>query len=322
MWLKRYLDLSAERPLWAHLADTILATNTPSSEKNIPSTIRINCYLQSWKTTMTTRSNQPPDLLRMIKVGQKYGLRMEGISFERAILREMPIWHHAQADSKIRRLTGSKASKCLQNKHNLTTVGGAEDLAAALITIEGRLNTHTSNDSCKCGGCTELRQNTGCEHPHTCMLLAQELLDTLPEKWDPRAEQPEDQEYNLDNLQKEKDEEIFNYHLTTAGNISDIFRVFTDLDHKPTNKAPTRLVKITNPRELSIVATDGSCVDNGQDTAIAGAGVFFGINDPRNQSIRVPTKTPEGILLTQSNQTAELLAAKITSEMIEKESPY
>ncbi|THU77988.1 hypothetical protein K435DRAFT_597321, partial [Dendrothele bispora CBS 962.96] len=315
MWLKRYLDFSTERPLWALLADTILATNVPSSERNIPVEIRINTYLQSWKTAMTIRSNQPPDLLRMIKVGQKYGLRIEGISFERNILREMPIWYHTQAAPKIRRLTNSRASKCLQNKHILTKVGEAEDLAAVLpvAIIEGRLvNEHTNNDHCECRDCIELRQSINCEHPHTCMLRAQELLDTLPEKWDPRAEQPEDHEYDLNNLQKERDEENFNYHLSTTGNISDIFRIFTDPDHKPINKVPTRKVVIANPRELSVVATDGSCIDNGQDTAIAGAGVFFGINDPKNQSIKIP-KISGDTALTQSNQNAELLATKVAS---------
>ncbi|THU83636.1 hypothetical protein K435DRAFT_601877, partial [Dendrothele bispora CBS 962.96] len=239
---------------------------------------------------------------------RKYGLRMEGISFERAILREMPIWHHAQADPKIRRLTNSRASKCLQTKHNLTTVGDAEDLAAVLPVVIIR-----GSDYCECQDCTELRQDVKCEHPHSCMLRAQELLDTLPEKWDPRAEQPEDHEYDLDNLQKERDEENFNYHLSTTGNISDVFRIFTDPNHKPVNKVPTRKVATTNPRELSVVATDGSCIDNGQDTAIAGAGVFFGMSDPKNQSIKIP-KTSGSTALIQSNQTAELLATKVASE--------
>ncbi|THU76589.1 hypothetical protein K435DRAFT_704520, partial [Dendrothele bispora CBS 962.96] len=98
-----------------------------------------------------------------------------------------------------------------------------------MVIIRGRLaNEHTNSDYCECRDCTELRQNINCEHPHTCMLRAWELLDTLPEKWDPRAEQPEDHEYDLNNLQKERDEENFNYHLSTTGNISDVFRIFTD----------------------------------------------------------------------------------------------
>ncbi|THU86900.1 hypothetical protein K435DRAFT_682697, partial [Dendrothele bispora CBS 962.96] len=31
-----------------------------------------------------------------------------------------------------------------------------------------------------------------CDNPHKCILRAQQLLDTLPPKWDPRSELPED----------------------------------------------------------------------------------------------------------------------------------
>ncbi|THV02272.1 hypothetical protein K435DRAFT_653642, partial [Dendrothele bispora CBS 962.96] len=312
MWLKRYLDFGSGRPLWALLADTLLATNTPSSEKNTPRSIRINYYLQSWKTGTTSQSNQPPDILRMLKIGRKYGLRIEGIAFERDILREMPIWYHSQADSKIRRLTGSRASKCLLIKHNLTTVGEAEDLAAILVTVEGRPNPHENNNHCRCSDCTNLREKMGCNHPNLCMLRAQDLLDTLPTKWDPHAEQPGDNEPSLTSLPSQKDEEIFDYRLSTSGNLSDIFRIFTDPSHKPVNEVPIRLFKVRNQIQQVTVATDGSCIDNGQTTAIAGAGVFFAANDPRNQSVRVP-KSLGDTTLTQSNQTAELLAVKLTS---------
>lgn len=46
------------------------------------------------------------------------------------------------------------------------------------------------------------------------------------------------------------------------------------------------------------VYTDGSCANNGKENAIAGMGVYFGEEDPRNISKRVTGK--------QSNNTAEL----------------
>jgi hypothetical protein len=44
-----------------------------------------------------------------------------------------------------------------------------------------------------------------------------------------------------------------------------------------------------------IVATDGSCFNNGQDDAAAGAGVFYEQGDDRNEAIRLPE------VLEQSN---------------------
>ena len=49
------------------------------------------------------------------------------------------------------------------------------------------------------------------------------------------------------------------------------------------------------------VYTDGSCLNNGETNAQAGGGIWYGENDPRNTSFRVPI--PE-----QSNQTGELYA--------------
>ncbi|THU76664.1 hypothetical protein K435DRAFT_587658, partial [Dendrothele bispora CBS 962.96] len=191
MWLKRYLAFGPNRPLLAFLADALLANNTTASESNVPMDIQTNCYLQSWTTSTSTRSSQPTDLLKMIKTGQKYGARIEGLAFDRNILRDMPIWHHISADPKIRRLTNSSASNCLRFKHNLQTVGEAEDLAAPLMRVNGVQSQHRFNGHCECRDCTEIRELTDCEHPHHCMLRAEELLDTLPPKWDPRAEKPE-----------------------------------------------------------------------------------------------------------------------------------
>lgn len=48
------------------------------------------------------------------------------------------------------------------------------------------------------------------------------------------------------------------------------------------------------------VYTDGSCINNGKPNAIAGIGIYFGQNDIRNISSRIPGK--------QTNNVAELAA--------------
>jgi ribonuclease HI len=64
-----------------------------------------------------------------------------------------------------------------------------------------------------------------------------------------------------------------------------------------------------------IVYTDGSCINNGKENALAGIGVFFEDDDPRNVSSKIKGK--------QTNNTAEikaiLKAIKILKKEIKKE---
>ena len=59
------------------------------------------------------------------------------------------------------------------------------------------------------------------------------------------------------------------------------------------------------------VYTDGACSNNGRDNALAGIGIFFGINDNRNISKKIEGK--------QTNNTAELSAIIETYHIIEND---
>ena len=59
------------------------------------------------------------------------------------------------------------------------------------------------------------------------------------------------------------------------------------------------------------VYTDGGCINNGKPNALAGIGVFFGKEDPRNVSRRFKGK--------QSNNTAEINAMIDVSNILKKE---
>jgi len=59
------------------------------------------------------------------------------------------------------------------------------------------------------------------------------------------------------------------------------------------------------------VYTDGSCMNNGKENAIAGFGIYFGPDDPRNVSQRVEGK--------QSNQIAELTAIVHTYGIVKQD---
>ncbi|KAI0266612.1 hypothetical protein BGY98DRAFT_905175, partial [Russula aff. rugulosa BPL654] len=72
-WLKTYLDLSNQRPMWAKLVDILIDAVAPP---NTNPQVRINTFLQSWNPP--TRGNRATRLnghvMRMLKVARKYGL--------------------------------------------------------------------------------------------------------------------------------------------------------------------------------------------------------------------------------------------------------
>lgn len=68
-------------------------------------------------------------------------------------------------------------------------------------------------------------------------------------------------------------------------------------------------INISNPDYY--VYTDGSCFNNGKYNALAGIGIFFGINDNRNLSKKIEGK--------QTNNTAELCAIIETFYIIQND---
>ena len=83
--------------------------------------------------------------------------------------------------------------------------------------------------------------------------------------------------------------------------LKDCIRVFTKTIPPPASKSQ-RAPRTGNTNNSPItIYTDGSCTNNGETSARAGSGIWFADNDPRNQSLRVPTTL-------QSNQTGELYA--------------
>ncbi|KAJ3871288.1 hypothetical protein F5051DRAFT_314280, partial [Lentinula edodes] len=292
MRLKKYLSFSTP---WGGVVDALLAYNVPHSERNVDPRVRINIFLQSWQSYQNKQ--QLPRLKSMIDIAKKYGLRIEGIAFSRQILRSMPIWYHKEADQNIRTMNHTTASICLRMKHQIRTVGDTLDIA-------GRQQNpnHIQMSSCTCEECTDLRENTG------CMNQAHKLLNTLPEKWDPRSELPEDyqNEPTLTDVDKEQKRVPFDARVTTEGTLADIFRIFTDSKISPTTTLPKLKPPEFHDEQHSItVATDGSCENNGEENAKAGAGIFIADGHPENRAVKLPK------YLGHSNQTGEIVAAKI-----------
>jgi ribonuclease HI len=97
--------------------------------------------------------------------------------------------------------------------------------------------------------------------------------------------------------------------ITTA--LKDAFRILMD-----TPKASGDIILILENQTApttSVLATDGACDNNGLANAIAGSGVFYDGDDPRNLSLRVPRE------YLQSNPTGEILAAERTLAKADKD---
>ncbi len=87
--------------------------------------LRINIFLQSWKTS-TTRL--PGDLNILMKTTQKYNVCLNGFTLSQDILCEMPIWYHIKSEATRRMFNGGEQVKCLQMHHKVKTIKEVETL--------------------------------------------------------------------------------------------------------------------------------------------------------------------------------------------------
>ncbi|CDO76740.1 hypothetical protein BN946_scf184813.g10 [Trametes cinnabarina] len=305
MWLKSYLSFGPNRPWWASLADELFAHFVPKDCSVKDPALRVNPFLQHWKPK---KSALPQELKDMLTVAKKYNLRAEGLAFSRSILRGLPMWDHAQTDLKdIRKLSmASAVVTCLKEKHKLRTVGDFENLAAHLAAQD-----HRPTQRCDCATCERMIVDYRCSNPHRCYTRAEQFLNLLPSKWDPRGEHSEDyEESQMDEALTEGVQEatLFDRRVTTHGTEGSIFRIFTD-QSPPANARLDMKLASDGISELTL-ATDGSCLRNGDRDAIAGAGVFVDVSHPSNLSLRIPAE------IDQSNQTGEAVATYLASSRI------
>ncbi|KAJ3774186.1 hypothetical protein FB446DRAFT_640328, partial [Lentinula raphanica] len=296
-WIKSYLSFGPNRPTWASVADALIALHIPESERSVEDSVRVNVFLQSWKTK---RRDLPKDLQDLLKVSSKHGVRLEGLAFSREILRQMPIWYHIESQP-IRHLNRGRESQCLRENHKVRTVGDAEMLARMKGTAR-----HTNRRNCRCTSCVRIRSDTKCSAPNRCMNRAEQLLSVLPQKWNPCSVLPEDfepQEVERPTQRKGS----FDPRITVEGTLAEAFRIFTD--GKKCNTTPDLSWMSETQTENISVYTDGSCANNGGDDAVAGAGIFIGENNPLNRAIKIPRE------LEQSNQTGEIVSIKEIAEI-------
>ncbi|KAG6914510.1 hypothetical protein DXG01_009287 [Tephrocybe rancida] len=215
----------------------------------------------------------------------------------------MPIWYHFAASPRLRRLNGSAPAKCLTERHNLRLVGEAVDLAISITDP-----SHVDSSQCECYSCMEIERGTDCPHPNRCVKKAQELLDTLPTKWDPRSP-PFDSLARVPNGDDENQgtDRYFNRQAIVKGNIAEIFRIFTEgdplegrasLTHFPVRRDEQRIF-FGKAKKLPAIG----------DGTIFGAGVFFKNDEARNLKIRYDSRqgSPDasGVILAIAHAVAK-----------------
>ncbi|KAM5532220.1 hypothetical protein V8D89_014120 [Ganoderma adspersum] len=247
-WLKDCLNFSPNRALWTYFADDLYASNTPKNCTPKQHGLRMNPFLQSWKPK---QRGLPEELKDMVKVTNKYGLRLEGLVFSRPIMREMPMWDHAMADTPALRWFAAyprHVVSCLRDNHSLRTVRDFVDFVNAANSI---------------------REDAECENPAECMKKASEILAMLPPRWDPRGVHPEDYENPQAGLEPAPEGAVwFNRRITTKGHLGNVFQIFTGPELVCTERLDMRTL-VTDP--LLTVATDGSFIRNREMDAVAGA---------------------------------------------------
>jgi ribonuclease HI len=243
----------------------------------------------------------------MIKTAKKYGVRPEGIAFQRQTIEKIPIWGHFAGKTELKKTTSRKAKavKCLQDNHKTKTVGEMARIAEINVRLD-----HEETNQCECDECNRLRHNEKCEKPQECIERATKILNQISEKWDPRSTLPQDYETE-ENQETPEIPEFRPWTTDERGETKNIFRVFTE--GHPNQNLPEYRPTANQESERVNIATDGSCINNGAHNAIAGAGIFFEDGDERNESLRLP---PE---LTQSNQTGEMAAILRASQIAPEE---
>ncbi|KAJ3858590.1 hypothetical protein EV359DRAFT_52058 [Lentinula novae-zelandiae] len=217
----------------------------------------------------------------------------------------MPIWLHSES-KEIKRQHNNNVCRCLRKNHDVKTVGDAEKIAKLTHTTR-----HTNRRNCACTSCRNIRQNTECTHPNRCYDKAQELLNLLPAKWNPNSRLPEDYEPEELDPAGYRDGKTFDWRITTKGNLANTFRIFTNRE-KNTNLPDTERTQI-NVGPTIEAYTDGLCIHNGTNDAIAGAGVYF----PNEEYSHCAIKLPEYV--KQSNQSGEIIGIKEAVEIVDEE---
>jgi len=135
-WLKPFLDLSAQRPAWAFIADTLINNLKPDG---IRSPKDINLFLQTWNppTQGPRTRGLPPELVLMLKTAKKFNISFAPMKMSKNLKSQLPAWFHLGTPP---RTYHKSKNKCLQETHLANTI---KDLITISSRITNRTHRHT-----------------------------------------------------------------------------------------------------------------------------------------------------------------------------------
>ncbi|EPS96544.1 hypothetical protein FOMPIDRAFT_1130197, partial [Fomitopsis schrenkii] len=242
-WVKRYLDLSPARPMWAWAVDVLLSKHATSDAGAISRKAQVNSFLQSWSPAVGARSTLPQYLKSMLRTAKKHDVSFAAIKLSKRTKMKLPIWYHLGSVRKLRAMNNSPAGKCLRDHHDVKYV-------ADLLPLRDRGCTLPSVGqgpsrlcpSCPCADCSRDRARS-CRNPQRCCLYAASLLDQIRPKWHPDVEAAVDG-LSLTSRRKAKNAEatprggdlLFDPTVTSDEPLEESLRVFVDPavhDHPP-----------------------------------------------------------------------------------------
>ncbi|KAH6905948.1 ribonuclease H-like domain-containing protein [Coprinopsis sp. MPI-PUGE-AT-0042] len=305
MRLQAYLRIGPTRPKWAYLADDLLAKNIPGKHRVDDAGAALNMFLQTWDaTTRANRSRAPWIIRQILKSAKEYNVTFALKDLSDPLKREMPIWHHLGFGGADSFRQNSTHAACLRSTHEILSPQEACKKRRKRKPYVPKKRPPTPKKRCACEDCTVQRE-TGCNDPEGCRVTATKIMGKLPAQWKPSPENQaqRDCEYPPNEIYDNSQGKEFERDKPTQTSLAECFRVFT-AKNQSFEETHANLPPPDAPpsRTTVVVYTDGSCFDNGSDEAKAGAGAWFGDDDPRNIAARVPPN------VAQSNNSGEIMA--------------
>ncbi|TEB36086.1 hypothetical protein FA13DRAFT_1623548, partial [Coprinellus micaceus] len=185
-----YLADTPTCPIWAYMANDLIAKDIPKTSGIWDCATIRNIFLQTWRThKQGARSKLPLSIRNMINTGLEMGVTFCPPIVTKTLRAGQPLWFNEHQDPNNTTKTpdtGARA-ECLQRIHRVYMMGDLtifihnhpyhqhEPKTLAQHQTEG-------SETCECTLC-ELYTARGCADPEGCRHRAAKIMNTLLPKW-------------------------------------------------------------------------------------------------------------------------------------------
>lgn len=291
-WLPPFADLSSRRPLWCFIQDALIHSHITRASGRVEDLSKFHVFLQTWSPT---QRNLPEFTRRLLGTAKKHNVSFAALRLTPKMKRDLPIWYHIGAGDVLNRVNNTPKSRCLRDAHRVRTVGDLLDVIEYRDGHPDPSRACARRSNCACSVCRIVRQQTGCSNPHKCYEHAKKILDSLPPKWHPSRE-PNADGLTLTRRRRDDNEVarqvngkiLFNPSIATGDDLASGFRIFTDPEAPrivPGTRRHNTLNILHESREIAVKSACDRTLDVNTKT---GVGLFYGADDPKNMSCRLP----------------------------------